>query len=226
MLCPSGCSSTRPYGRPLNDVAATTAARRLRHPLSAGQRQAAARQAAQAVRYVRAMSAYYLRVSSSGFRSQLRCRPLGVDALLRQACRDQADSAGSIDYRAAAAQLAPVWGDGRYVRVALRCLIDNALQYSAPTSHVSLWAEQYAEHTICIGIADVGRGIGAADQAHMFKPFWPARPGPGTSLGLGLPIAKAIVEALGGNLGLRTFVGVGTTFYVWLPTAARAQAAC
>jgi len=67
-----------------------------------------------------------------------------------------------------------------------------------------------------VTLADTGAGIRSEDLAHIFEPFFTTKP-PGQGTGLGLAVAKRIVELHGGTLDVGTTVGVGTTFTVWLP---------
>jgi len=78
-----------------------------------------------------------------------------------------------------------------------------------------------------VEIADTGRGIPPEELEDVFVKFFRS-PGvqtdaiPGT--GIGLAISKAIVEAHGGTIDLSSMVGVGTTFEIRLPLAARTSA--
>jgi signal transduction histidine kinase len=65
-----------------------------------------------------------------------------------------------------------------------------------------------------ITVADNGPGIAAGDLARVFDPYFTTKRG-GT--GLGLPIAKNIVEGLGGTLGVSSPPGKGTDFIIELP---------
>ena len=66
-------------------------------------------------------------------------------------------------------------------------------------------------------MADTGPGISDDDLPHIFDPYWSARIHKSAGTGLGLYIAKGIVEAHGGNIRVASQAGVGTTFYVTLP---------
>ncbi|MBW8752476.1 MAG: ATP-binding protein, partial [Propionibacteriales bacterium] len=78
------------------------------------------------------------------------------------------------------------------------------------------------EDQAVVEIADTGRGIPQEELEDVFVKFFRS-PGvqtdaiPGT--GIGLAISKAIVEAHGGSIDLRSTVGVGTTFEIRLPVA-------
>ena len=75
-------------------------------------------------------------------------------------------------------------------------------------------------HTTCIGdrarivVADRGVGIAASDLGHVFDPYFTTKRG-GT--GLGLPIAKNIVEGLGGTIQVSSVLGRGTEIAIELP---------
>ena len=71
-----------------------------------------------------------------------------------------------------------------------------------------------APDRVRITVADHGAGIGAADLAQIFDPYFTTKRG-GT--GLGLPIAKNIVEGLGGTIAVASAPGAGTRFEIELP---------
>jgi signal transduction histidine kinase len=65
-----------------------------------------------------------------------------------------------------------------------------------------------------IVVTDLGAGIAPADLAHVFDPYFTTKRG-GT--GLGLPIAKNIVEGLGGTISVSSVAGRGTEIHIDLP---------
>jgi PAS domain S-box-containing protein len=98
-------------------------------------------------------------------------------------------------------------------------LLANAVKVSPAggTVHVHVTA---AAHVVRIAVIDHGPGIPEAFQAHVFEKFTQAKTSStrqSGGSGLGLSIAKAIVEHLGGQIGFETTIGVGTTFSVELP---------
>jgi signal transduction histidine kinase len=68
-----------------------------------------------------------------------------------------------------------------------------------------------------IEVADTGKGIAEADLEHLFERYWRGEDGGGT--GLGLFIAKRIVEAHGGRILVESTPGVGSRFRFTLPRA-------
>ena len=66
---------------------------------------------------------------------------------------------------------------------------------------------------------DTGPGIPPEHVPHIFGQFWQASPSDRRGIGLGLAIAKGIVEAHKGTIWVESHVGLGSTFYFTLPTA-------
>ena len=101
---------------------------------------------------------------------------------------------------------------------ALTNLLENALKYSAPAP-VAV-ALEYEAGAVRLCIRDEGMGIAEADLPQVFQPFFRAanaRPVPGH--GVGLALARKIIEQHGGQLRLESRIGHGTTAWVRLPTA-------
>jgi two-component system sensor histidine kinase KdpD len=114
--------------------------------------------------------------------------------------------------------LAPVRIDLMRAREVLVHLIDNANRYSAPDQPITVTAERTGD-TITISVADRGDGIDGLEQDLIFEKFYRGKSQrysvEGT--GMGLPIAKAIVEAHGGSIGLTSQRGQGSVFSITLP---------
>jgi len=95
-------------------------------------------------------------------------------------------------------------------------LIGNAVKFTPPGGHVQVSVQDDGDDVL-FHVADDGAGIAAADQARIFDRFYSAdRQGRG--LGLGLAIAKGVVRAHGGRIGVRSpGLGQGSTFFFTLP---------
>ncbi|SEE84985.1 sensor histidine kinase [Jiangella alba] len=97
--------------------------------------------------------------------------------------------------------------DDATVRRAVANLVDNAVRHAPSGSVVSVAAERRGPE-LAVVVTDHGPGIPEADLPHVFEPFWHGRDGPGT--GLGLPIARQIALAHGGDVTLTSAAdGVG-----------------
>src|SRR5258706_3901906 len=98
-------------------------------------------------------------------------------------------------------------------------LVDNALKYSSPQSHVEVQMSQN-ENGALIEVRDCGPGIPEDQQAHLFEPFYRGpylQTSPKSGLGLGLAICKEIVERHGGHIWFKSHESTGSTFFVELP---------
>jgi signal transduction histidine kinase len=96
-------------------------------------------------------------------------------------------------------------------------LIGNAIKFSPPGAPVLMRADAQADG-IRFSISDSGPGIASEHLPHLFERFWQLGPRSGQgSFGLGLPIAKRLVEAHGGAIGVTSVQGSGTTFCFTLP---------
>jgi signal transduction histidine kinase len=112
-----------------------------------------------------------------------------------------------------------VLADRRYGRQVFVQLLRNASKYSPEGEMIQVRAERAADH-VRVTVEDRGPGISADQQAGLFERFYRVRPGydePG--IGLGLAIARGIVEAHGGTIGVESQVGAGTSIWLTLPAA-------
>ncbi len=117
----------------------------------------------------------------------------------------------------------PVRGDGGKLGQALAALLDNAVKYSASGTDIRLTAEKQGRFAV-VAVADSGPDIPADKLPHIFDRFYRADEArtDGDSFGLGLPIAKAIIDAHRGTLRCESGGGV-TRFIITLPLAAGKQ---
>jgi two-component system OmpR family sensor kinase len=100
-------------------------------------------------------------------------------------------------------------------------LVDNAIRYTPPDGWVELSTSYDTQSaTARIDVSDTGSGIAPEDQAQIFERFYradPARTRANGNTGLGLAIARAIVQAHGGTIGVQSVPGAGARFTVTLP---------
>ena len=106
------------------------------------------------------------------------------------------------------------------VRIALRNVLENALQYTVPPeAPVEVRIDQY-EHTIQISVCDHGIGIPPDEQTLIFEPFYrtdKSRSRTTGGYGLGLNLAKNIMTAHGGSILVTSEVGRGSIFVLTFP---------
>jgi signal transduction histidine kinase len=107
--------------------------------------------------------------------------------------------------------------DRARIRQAAANLVDNAIKYTAAGGNVEVTVTSDAS-TAILSVSDTGMGIAPEDLPRVWDRLYRGdRSRAERGLGLGLSLVKAIVEAHGGEVRLRSEVGVGSTFEVRLP---------
>jgi two-component system sensor histidine kinase BaeS len=98
-------------------------------------------------------------------------------------------------------------------------LISNALRYTPAGGQIRLGAKRQDGHVL-LQVEDSGSGISPEDIPHIFDRFYRgegARQGESGESGLGLAIAKSLIELNGGKIGVKSTIGKGTTFTISFP---------
>lgn len=119
------------------------------------------------------------------------------------------------------ADLPKVQADPERLHQVLSNLLLNALRYTPEGGRVILGATLKPEG-VCFFVRDTGRGIAPEHQERIFERFYridPARSRKEGGTGVGLTVAKGLVEAMGGQMSLHSEVGVGSVFWFSLPVA-------
>ena len=112
-----------------------------------------------------------------------------------------------------------IFGDPARLAQLLDNLISNALKFTPEGGQATVRTAS-GDGYATFEVSDNGDGIAAADQEHLFEPFFRARHGATrfvSGTGLGLTITKAIAEAHGGTIEVESALGAGTTFRVRFP---------
>lgn len=115
-----------------------------------------------------------------------------------------------------------VRGDRGKLKQVLLNLLTNAIKYNREGGSIVVRARLSSEYDrpfVELSVTDSGYGISGEDQKNMFQKFYRAADTAGFTqgTGLGLVIAKHIIEAHGGHIWLESELGVGSTFYVTIP---------
>jgi two-component system OmpR family sensor kinase len=137
--------------------------------------------------------------------------------LLEQAYQSFTEEARrrGIDYECSLGTNPVISTDGDRVLQIVSNLLDNAFAWTPDGGRIALELAS-ANGSIAVSVSDSGPGIGPEERKRIFRPFW-SRAGDGT--GLGLPIARELAQALGGELTLDSEIGKGSRFEFRLPAA-------
>lgn len=176
----------------------------------------------EAVRTSQLVDSLMLLARADSARKTLECIPVDAAGVVRSAAEQGERLARSrgvgftLKLRNGAV---PVHGDPEALRRALLILMDNAAKYTPEGGSVEVRLEARGGHAVA-WVSDTGIGIAAADLPHIFDRFWradKARSREQGGAGLGLSIAKWIVEMHGGTIACQSELGKGSVFEIKLP---------
>lgn len=110
------------------------------------------------------------------------------------------------------------------IKQVLLNLVSNAIKYNRPNGSVII-VGNYTDTEFSIGVQDTGLGIPDESIPRLFQKFYRVREheNKAAGTGLGLSICKQIVQGHNGRIEVKSKVGVGTTFSVYLPRAQKNQ---
>lgn len=159
--------------------------------------------------------------SSSSIEASLTPQLVDAQDVVRSAAESAVPRAGmrAITIDTTGLEPAPVWADPLRLRQVVDNLVSNAIAYNKDggtvfvgTTTDGLWS--------WVLVRDTGVGISDADRSRLFQRYYKAGAERRAGTGLGLAITRDIVRAHGGEIGLHSAPGVGTTFVVKLPAVA------
>ncbi|MBW9093980.1 PAS domain-containing sensor histidine kinase [Microbacterium jejuense] len=159
--------------------------------------------------------------SPSAVEASLVPRLLDLQLLVRSAAADAVTSAAAraITIDVTGLEPATAWADALRLRQVVDNLVSNAIAYNKDggTVYVGTTSDGTSSWVL---VRDTGVGISEADRSRLFARYYKAGTDRRAGTGLGLAITRDIVRAHGGELGLHSAVGVGSTFVVKLPATA------
>jgi len=150
--------------------------------------------------------------------------PIDVRDLLVERSRSFETATGRAFVLQVPLTLAPAFGEAGAVRGIVDHLVSNALKFSDQDRPVVISAAA-DKRWVRVSITDYGIGMAPEDAARCFEQFWRAKLPEGgrrEGTGIGLYIVRSLVDAMGGDVSLKTAPGKGTTFTFALPRSARA----
>jgi signal transduction histidine kinase len=154
----------------------------------------------------------------------------GVEDLLSEviASAEPVARASGVQLTGSAARGMPVFADPAELSRAIQNLVTNAIRHT-PEGGVVAVVGEVADDQVLVSVGDQCGGIPAADLPRVFDVAFRGQsartPGPAEGAGLGLSIAKGLVEAHGGAIAVRN-LGPGCEFRLALPLVAQEQGAC
>jgi len=114
------------------------------------------------------------------------------------------------------------WGDRQKLAQVVEILLSNAVKFTEPGGLIQLRADIRAKRTLSIAVSDTGIGIAPENHEKIFSKFYQvdsSKTRRYEGAGIGLSIARSIVEAHSGTIELQSALGKGSTFTVVLPEA-------
>ncbi len=152
---------------------------------------------------------------------ELRKAPQSMAHLIRQSLAKLARTLESRPLEVHVSEDLPaVSADAELVGIVTRQLVDNAARYSPPDSPIAIRAVQQGD-SVVVGVADRGPGLSESDRSRVFEKFYRGRAAreriPGT--GMGLAIAREIIQAHHGDIWVESVPGQGSEFLFSLPIA-------
>jgi signal transduction histidine kinase len=116
-------------------------------------------------------------------------------------------------------ELPMVKADAQRIHQVFSNLIGNAIKFTPRGGRISV-SGRHRGNDVHMGVTDTGPGIPAEQIPHVFGQFWQATGADRRGIGLGLAIAKGIVEAHEGRIWVESTLGEGSSFYFTLPVQA------
>jgi PAS domain S-box-containing protein len=128
--------------------------------------------------------------------------------------------AGVVVHKDIPSPLPQLYADPQRLKQVLNNLVANAIKFTPPGGTVTIRARQHDEQFVKISVEDTGCGIPPEDRPHVFERFYQSNNSQQSKVGgygLGLSIARLIVEQHGGEISFETEVDHGTTFFFTAP---------
>lgn len=113
-----------------------------------------------------------------------------------------------------------VFGNAALLFTGIKNIVSNACKYS--TSKLAVIQLSVVKNEIIVAVTDDGKGIPEKEMKNIFQPFYRIEhQDTVTGFGVGLPLVKRIVKLHNGRISIKSVLGKGTTFFVYLPCAVK-----
>ena len=161
-----------------------------------------------------------------GKRLPLERSRLDAEALLRETYelfKVQTEAAGIELRHEVPRNLPQLWGDRHRILQVLSNLVGNAMKFTPAGGSITIRAAQHGA-MLQLSVSDTGSGIPQEHLKDIFNTYWQAKRTERLGAGLGLPIAKGVVEAHGGRIWVESNPERGATFHFTIPVAVGVKA--
>jgi signal transduction histidine kinase len=158
--------------------------------------------------------------------SQLQFTPVSPQRLVSTACtafNDLVESSGRRLVWTAPSDLPRVYVDAERFGLVLANFLSNAVKYSFPESTISVLAQTNGPEYVRFSVINHGAGLSEIEQAKVFDKFYRSNDQRNEGAGLGLSIARQIVQAHDGRIGVKSEPGEQTEFWCDLLVADRVE---
>ena len=153
----------------------------------------------------------------------LSMEPVALEGMLEEVmalCEPAADSGSvQLDFHVDPPELC-AWADRLRLRQVLLNIITNAIKYNRAAGRVDVHAQMRGAE-VCIAVRDTGIGLSSQQLSRLYRPFdrLGAEAGGIEGTGIGLVIARGLVQGMGGRIDVESQVGTGSVFSIHLQTA-------
>jgi two-component system phosphate regulon sensor histidine kinase PhoR len=154
---------------------------------------------------------------------EIKASEFHLRGLVRQiisSLQPQALKAGVVLFQEIPENIPSLYADPQRIKQVLNNLVINAIKFTPPGGSVTVKAWRRDEQFEVVSVADTGYGIPPEDQPHIFERFYQSNHSQQSKMGgygLGLSIARLIIEQHRGTIDFVTALNQGTTFEVCLP---------
>lgn len=158
----------------------------------------------------------------------LSTTPVALDELAEQIVEEARALSHDVSIKLGPVERVVVAADEDYLRRALWALVDNAIKYNRPGGEVTLTVSTDSSGEAAISVIDTGPGIDEKDLPRIFDRFYRGDPSRSQvkGFGLGLSLAKEVVEAHGGHISVQSRPGQGSCFTIIMPLGNGQETPC
>ncbi len=146
----------------------------------------------------------------------LRMQMVELDTTILEVYRQARVMGNGVNIQLGHEDQAIIYGDADRLKQLLINLVTNAIKHTPPSGTVTISLYRDPE-SLRVIVTDTGRGIASSALPHIFERFYRGENNDQKGMGLGLSIAQWIAQAHGGQITVRSEIGQGSEFTLWLP---------